>query len=74
MMQLATWALAWHSCTSAYEDDVENDDNCALVVPLVKRQGATGLLAWQPVLLRTTLYLSPSFLLTGMRTRTITSL
>ena len=75
MMQLATWALAWHSCTSAYEDDVENDegdvendkddendDNCALVVPLVKRQVATGLLAWQPVLLRTTLYLSPSFL------------
>ena len=68
-------SLAWHSCTSAYEDDVENDegdvendkddendDNCALVVPLVKRQVATGLLAWQPVLLRTTLYLSPSFL------------
>ena len=57
------------------DKDVENDDNCALVVPLVKRQLATRLLAWQPVLLRTTLYLSPSFLpTTGMRTMIITSL
>ena len=70
----------WHGIVVLLhnEDDVENDegdDNCAPVVPLVKRQVATGLLAWQPVLLRTTLYLSPSFLpTTGMRTMIITSL